>query len=458
MVATSIINPYGYDPKRGGGKSGIEFGEIDENRAEKEAQLYFGRRKREASIWTAPSENATAFSRTNVSGSWAVYSSDSRRAILLKGAAHPEIIFGVEAEVDGVTGTLSNKTNMSAPYHVTFQGTVNGNNIVVYLETDSKGQEYTALRNIRLTISSSVFKGRFELKSIVLNNGTKIGAENTDDAGLYVSRNTRTASDGKDIVLDRMNATEVLYLDDWKVRERLTGYYKDYGDRFRTKEAIAAGTRLVFLMRRDRNHLIFGEEMGHSGYTYKNTAFSDETLKAVPTGNLRYYIQDPNGSRYLSSNIPLMLDQSNNWSGGSAEVVAGNSIQCAVGNTVYLDLNSGERLPDGYRIGIYSLELGGQAVSDDPDIYFGSAASVGNGEFFLESTVFPNRESAVWMSKFLNSAPNVFGKNFDMPILYFDENRNLWKFNPAMGSEFRMVTEYEWNELAARVTALENRG
>lgn len=458
MVATSIINPYGYDPKRGGGKSGIEFGEIDENRAEKEAQLYFGRRKREASIWTAPSENATAFSRTNVSGSWAVYSSDSRRAILLKGAAHPEIIFGVEAEVDGVTGTLSNKTNMSAPYHVTFQGTVNGNNIVVYLETDSKGQEYTALRNIRLTISSSVFKGRFELKSIVLNNGKKIGAENTDDAGLYVSRNTRTASDGKDFVLDRMNATEVLYLDDWKVRERLTGYYKDYGNRFRTKEEIAAGTRLVLLMRRDRNHLNFGEEYGHSGYTYKNTAFSDETLKAVPTGNLRYYIQDPNGTRYLSENIPLSLDQSNNWSGGSAEVVAGNSVQCAVGNTVYLDLNSGERLPDGYRIGIYSLELGGQAVSDDPDIYFGSAASVGNGEFFLESTVFPNRESAVWMSKFLNSAPNVFGKNFDMPILYFDENRNLWKFNPAMGSEFRMVTEYEWNELAARVTALENRG
>lgn len=458
MVATSIINPYGYDPKRGGGKSGIEFGEIDENRAEKEAQLYFGRRKREASIWTAPSENATAFSRTNVSGSWAVYSSDSRRAILLKGAAHPEIIFGVEAEVDGVTGTLSNKTNMSAPYHVTFQGTVNGNNIVVYLETDSKGQEYTALRNIRLTISSSVFKGRFELKSIVLNNGKKIGAENTDDAGLYVSRNTRTASDGKDIVLDRMNATEVLYLDDFKARERLTGYYKEYGDRFRTKEEIAAGTRLVLLMRRDRNHLTFGEEYGHSGYTYKNTAFSDETLKAVPTGNLRYYIQDPNGTRYLSENIPLSLDQSNNWSGGSAEVVAGNSVQCAVGNTVYLDLNSGERLPDGYRIGIYSLELGGQAVSDDPDIYFGSAVSVGNGEFFLESTVFPNRESAVWMSKFLNSAPNVFGKNFDMPILYFDENRNLWKFNPAMGSEFRMVTEYEWNELAARVTALENRG
>lgn len=458
MVATSIINPYGYDPKRGGGKSGIEFGEIDENRAEKEAQLYFGRRKREASIWTAPSENATAFSRTNVSGSWAVYSSDSRRAILLKGTAHPEIIFGVEAEVDGVTGTLSNKTNMSAPYHVTFQGTVNGNNIVVYLETDSKGQEYTALRNIRLTISSSVFKGRFELKSIVLNNGKKIGAENTDDAGLYVSRNTRTASDGKDFVLDRMNATEVLYLDDFKARERLTGYYKEYGDRFRTKEEIAAGTRLVLLMRRDRNHLTFGEEYGHSGYTYKNTAFSDETLKAVPTGNLRYYIQDPNGTRHLSENIPLSLDQSNNWSGGSAEVVAGNSVQCAVGNTVYLDLNSGERLPDGYRIGIYSLELGGQAVSDDPDIYFGSAASVGNGEFFLESTVFPNRESAVWMSKFLNSAPNVFGKNFDMPILYFDENRNLWKFNPAMGSESRMVTEYEWNELAARVTALENRG
>lgn len=457
MIATSIINPYGYDPKKGGGGSGIEFGEIDENRAEKEAQLYFGRRKREASIWTAPSENATAFSKTNVS-SWVMYGSNARRAILLKGVAHPEIISGVEAEVDGYTATLTDKTNMSAPYHVTFQGNINGNNIVVYLETDSKGQEYTALKDIRLTISSSVFKGHFELKSIVLNNGTKIGAENTDDAGLYVSRNTRTASDGKDIVLDRMNATEVLYLDDWKERERLTGYYKDYGNRFRMKEAIAAGTRLVLLMRRDRNHLTFEEEMGHSGYTYKNTAFSDETLKAVPTGNLRYYIQDPNGTRYLSGNIQLSLDQSNNWSGGSDEVVAGNSVRCAVGNTVYLDLASNGKLPDGYRIGIYSLELGGQAVSDNPDIYFGSAVSVGNGEFFLESTVFPNRESAVWMSKFLNSAPNVFGKNFDMPVLYFDENRNLWKFNPAMGSEFRMVTEYEFNELAARVTALENRG
>lgn len=457
MLVTSIISPYGYDPKKGGGGSGIEFGEIDVNRAEKEAQLYFGRRTREASIWTAPSENATAFTKTNVS-SWALYSSDTRRTILLKGVAHPEIISGVEVEIDGYTATITNKTNMSAPYHVTFQGTVNGNDIILYLETDSRGSEYTVLRNIRLTISSSVFKGRFELKRIVLNNGTKVAAENTDDAGLYVSRNTRTASDGKDFVLDRMNTTEVLYLDDWKVRERLTGYYKDYGDRFRMKEEIAEGTRLVFMMRRDRKHLTFGEEMGHSGYTYKNTAFSDETLKAVPTGNLRYYIQDPNGSRYLSSNIPLMLDQSNNWSGGSDEVVAGNSVRCAVGNTVYLDLVFGGRLPDGYRIGIYSLELGGQVVSDDPDVYFGSAVSVGNGEFFLESTVFPNRESAVWMSKFLNSAPNVFGKNFDMPVLYFDENRNLWKFNPAMGIESRMVTEYEFNELAARVTALENRG